>query len=682
MTEDVGPRKLAAIMSIDVAGYSAMSETDETQAVRLVSRLRELLDQIATARSGRIFNTAGDGFMLEFASAADALAAAEHVCGGVERKSIRVGVHIGDVLLSQNGDLLGHSVNVTARLQQLAQPGDVLVSMDVRRAVRGKLAQRLHPAGAVQLDKMSEAIEIFTLEAIAAPKPPRGKPVEPVLAVLPFDNESDDPQMDHFSEGVADEIIMTLLRNSKIKVIGRTSAFQFRGDRKGEAAHALRATHVLDGSVRCAGSKLRVNAQLIQAANGVVLWSERFDGDRSEVFALEDEIAAKVAASLRRSLTQSENASQPVNGAARELYLRARQIWLMLSDIEEDQTEVLLERCVSLAPEFADGWAALATVRAFLLPRHRDLIGDPKHDVALAAAQRALQLDPDCAQAFAALSLLKPAFGAYAEKLELVDEALKRTPNDSSLHVARAAWLYGVGRLNDAIAALEIASRLDPLGPAVEGLRASLLSARGDVDASLEIMRAAWARWPDSPFIWYLMWSTDCAAGRPDEAEALAAPDVAPRRAVTALDINVLRNYAAMMRLPLGERRNACGRLLALAAHGEGPIALSTVLFVAAHGWADGAFDALDAALDAGRDIKPDNHDTFGMARAQSSLQLFVNNGGTHIWQYPRFARLAARLGLAQYWIETGQWPDCASEVAYDFKAACAEAVAAQAPPP
>jgi len=678
VTEDVGPRKLVAIMSIDVAGYSAMSETDETQAVRLVSHLRDLLDQIASTRSGRIFNTAGDGFMLEFASAADALAAAEHVCGRIERKRIRVGVHIGDVLLSQNGDLLGHSVNVTARLQQLAQPGDVLVSMDVRRAVRGKLAQRLHPAGAVQLDKMSEAIEIFTLEAVAAPKA-RGKAVEPVLAVLPFDNESDDPLMDHFSEGVADEIIMTLLRNSKVKVIGRTSAFQFRGERKAEAAHALRATHVLDGSVRCAGARLRVNAQLIEAATGMALWSERFDGDRNEAFALEDDIAAKVAASLRRSLTQSEHVSQPVNPAARELYLRARQIWLMLSDIEEDQTEVLLERCVSLAPEFADGWAALATVRAFLLPRHRDMIGHPKHDAALEAAQRALQLDPNCAQAFAALSLLKPAFGAYGEKLDLVDEAIKRTPNDGSLHVARAAWLYGVGRLNDASDALEIASRLDPLGPAVEGLRASLMSARGEETTALEIMRAAWARWPDSPFIWYLMWSTDCAAGRPDEAEALAAPGVAPRRAVTALDINVLRNYAAMMRLPADQRRDACRRLLALIAHGEEPLALSTVLFVAAHGCADEAFDVLEAALNAGRDLKPDNHDTFGMARAQSPLQLFVNNGGVPIWKHARFPVLAARLGLAQYWLESEKWPDCASLVEYDFKQLCTEAVASLA---
>ncbi len=674
MSEDLNPKKLAAIMSIDVAGFSAMTEDDETRAVELVSQLRELLIKIAGEGAGRVFNTAGDGFMLEFSSAAGALAAAEHVCISIDRKRVRVGVHIGDVLISETGDLFGHSVNVASRLQELAEPGDVVVSMDVRRAVRGALAKRLHPAGAVQLDKMSEALEIFTLQSIAAPKP-RARRSEPVLAVLPFDNESDDPQMDYFAEGVADELIMTLLRNSSLKVIGRTSAFQFKGARKGEAAAALRATHVLDGSVRCGGSKLRVNAQLIETATGVVLWSDRFDGDRADAFALEDDIASRVAVSLRRSLAQSERAAHPINPAAYELYLRARQIWLMLSDVEEDQAEVLLERCVELAPDFADGWAALASVRAFLLPRDRDLIGEPQHAAALAAAERAVALDPDCPQALAALSLLKPAFGDYAEKLRLVNEALKRAPNDASLHVARSAWLYGVGRMSEAAAALEVASRLDPLGPAVEGLRASLMTARGEVDTALEIMHAAWARWPDSAFIWYLMWSTLCAGGHIDEAEALAAPGVPPRRAVTERDVAILRNYASMLRLDKDARGVACDRLLKQVANAEGPLALSTILFAAAHGCTEDALDALEAALDAGRPLKPDNHVAFGMARAQTPLQFFVFNGGTPVWTHRRFPKIAARLGLAQYWLETGKWPDCATQTDYDFKAACREAV-------
>ncbi len=661
-------------MSIDIAGYSAMTEIDEAQAASMVSALRGALEGAALVHGGRIFNTAGDGFMLEFCSAAGALGAAELLWSNVERGSVRVGVHIGDVLVTQTGDLLGHSVNVAARLQQVAQPGATIVSMDVRRAVRGKLAQRLHPAGAVHLDKMAETIEIFSLEPVASAKP-RTRKAEPVLAVLPFDNESDEAEMDYFSDGVADEIILTLLRQSTVKVIGRTSAFQFRGDRKTDAARALKASHVLDGSVRCSGQRLRASVQLIDASTGMALWSERYEGDRGDAFALEDDIAGRVAASLRRSLTQVERA-HPIDPAAYELYLRARQIWLLMSDVEEDQASVLLERCVALAPDFAVGWATLASVRALLLPRDRDVIGSPEHDAALEAAQRALALDPECAQALTALSLLKPAFAEHGEKIRLVNEALKRTPNDASLHVARAAWLYGVGRLKDAAKALETASLLDPLGPAVEGVRASLATARGEVQTAHEIISAAWRRWPDSPFIWYLMWTTLCVAKKPDEAEALAAPGVPPRWGVTEHDVGVLRNYTAMLRRSEEGRRQAFSAMLDALAQRRDPLPLSTVLVAAGAGCADQAFDLINAALDSGRDLTPDNHKGFGMARSQAPLQLFVSTGGTPIWRFERFPALAARLGLAQYWVETKQWPDCAAFVDYDFKAACGAAVA------
>jgi len=676
MSEEPGVRKLAAIVAIDLVGYSALSEVDEAKAIDAVSALRDALEGAALVHGGRIFNTAGDGFMLDFCSAAGALSAVEQLwVAGVERRAVRIGIHVGDVLASPNGDLFGHSVNVAARLQQIAEPGAVVVSMDVRRAVRGRMASLLVSAGAVHLDKMAETLEVFTLETHASARPRVRKP-EPVLAVLPFDNESDEAEMDYFSDGVADEIILTLLRQSNVKVIGRTSAFQFREERKRDAAAALKATHVLDGSVRCSPLALRVNAQLIDAATGMALWSERYEGARKDAFALEDEIAGKVAGSLRRSL-HTERQSQPINPAAHELYLRARQIWLMLSDEAEDQAETLLERCVALAPDFADGWAALASVRAFLLPRDRDLIGQPQHDAALAAAERALALNPECAQALAALSLLKPAFGEHGEKLRLVNEALKFTPNDSALHVARTAWLYGVGRLRDAVGALETASRLDPLGPAVEGLRASLTSARGDPDTAIDIMMAAWSRWPDSAFIWYIMWTTLCARRRLDEAEALAAPGVPPKRGVSEADVSVLRNYIAILRLSDTERQAGCSVLLKQLAQIDTPLPLSTVVFAAGSGCDDQAFDLLDAALDAGRPIRPDNHEAFGMARAQAPLQLFVNNGALPIWTFERFPHLAARLGLAQYWIETKKWPDCVIETRYDFKAACRAAVAA-----
>ncbi|MBX9745662.1 MAG: adenylate/guanylate cyclase domain-containing protein, partial [Hyphomonadaceae bacterium] len=228
VTEEPGVRKLAAIVAIDLVGYSALSEVDEAKAVDAVGQLRDALEGAALVHGGRIFNSAGDGFLLDFCSAAGALNAIDQLWNvGVERRAVRIGVHVGDVLASASGDLFGHSVNVAARLQQIAEPGAVVVSMDVRRAVRGRMASRLVSAGAVHLEKMSETLEVFTLETHAVARPRVRRP-DPVLAVLPFDNESDETEMNYFSDGVADEIILTLLRQSNVKVIGRTSAFQFR----------------------------------------------------------------------------------------------------------------------------------------------------------------------------------------------------------------------------------------------------------------------------------------------------------------------------------------------------------------------------------------------------------------------------------------------------------------------
>lgn len=702
MPSEPGSRKLATIMAVDLAGYSAMAERDETAAIDAVARVRDLLESVTQREGGRIFNTAGDGFMLEFASAAGALAAAEQACALAEDE-IRIGVHLGDVLVTPSGDLLGHGVNIAARLQQTATPGAVLVSVDVRRAVRGALANRLQAYGPVRLSKMAETIEAFLLGAADAPVlEMRGGPAQPVgfmakkgavrsvpatppvapqapaplLAVLAFDNESDH-ELDYFAEGIADEIMVILMRQSTLKVIGRTSSFQFRGKDKGAAPAALRASHVLDGVVRRAGARVRISTQLIEARTGVALWSARYDRDLADAFDLQDDIALEVAHALRYALSRNDKQADPIDPAAYDLYLRARQIWLTLSDLEEGQAETLLERCVARAPDFAPAWAALASARAFLLPRDRDMIGEPMHDRALAAARRALELDPDCPRAFGALALLLPGFGAYAEKIRLTEEALKRTPHDPALHVAQAGWLFGVGRIRDALAALYTAIELDPRWPVVESLHSALLSGQGDIEGALDVIAGAWSRWPDSAFTWYMMWLTLCMAGRLDEAEAMGAPENNPKRGVQPQDISVLREQVALLRLPQEERVAAFSAELGALSRSDAPLPVWTCMLAAANGCADQAFDLLHEALDTGRPIAPDRHSGFGMARGQTSLELFFNTGGVRFHAHKRFPRLAARLGLTEYWLSTGFWPDCADEVDYDFRAACAEAQAA-----
>lgn len=673
---ELGPTKLATIMSVDVAGYSALAEADEPAAIDAVTRLRAALETAAAKHSGRVFNAAGDGFMLEFASAVGALSAAEFLCQAVEGKRVRVGVHLGDVVVRDSGDLLGHGVNVAARLQQMALPGAVVASVDVQRAVRGKFAQRLYANGPVQLDKMDETIDVFTLGSMALPASRRAskRRAEPLLIVLPFDNFSTVADMGHFSDGVADEIILTLMRQSNLKVISRTSAFQFRGERKNAAASELGATHVLDGAVRCIGSQLRVSAYLSEAGSGVALWCERYDRELVNGFEVQDDIAAEVGVALKQEFARPERPAQPVPPAAWDLYLRARQMWLTLSDLEEQQAETLLTKCIALAPNFAPAWAALAEVRAFLLPRDRDICGEPMHSAAVEAAETALDIDANCPQAYIALSFLKPAFNSHEEKLRLVDEALRCSPNNPNMHVARAAWLYGVGRVKEALRTLDFAAKLDPLGGAVECVRASLIGAQGDLPRAADIITDAWSRWPDLPFTWYVAWTNLGAAGRLEDAEALSIPEIIPKRGVTDADVRVLKRFVALLRMSPEERRAACDARLDKLALTNGALPLTGCIFAAGNGCADKAFDLIDHALDNGRYLRADEHDGFGMARSQTTLQFFVNDGQTPFVNHPRFPRLAARVGLVQYWLDTQCWPDCAATVDYDFKRACEEA--------
>src|SRR5258706_4364412 len=331
MAENMPSRKLATIVGLDVDGYSARKEGDEAKTTAEVANLRKIIESIAESDGGRVFNSAGDGFMLEFGSSLSAVEAAQEFAERCEPK-VRVGVHVGDVAVQPNGDLLGHGVNVAARLMARSAPGAVLVSADVRRMIRGPIAERMLSRGMMQLDKMAETIEGFALPT-SAPSTviPQVKDSEPLLAVLPFDNLSNDPEMQFFSDGVSEEIMQRLMRGAKLKVVGRTSSFQFRGERKPDAARALNCTHVLDGSVRRAAANVRVSAHLVETRSQTTLWSDRFDSDLGDIFAVQDQISESIASALRRTFYSVS--SKAIDPAAYDLYLRGIRTAFVSEDL-------------------------------------------------------------------------------------------------------------------------------------------------------------------------------------------------------------------------------------------------------------------------------------------------------------------------------------------------------------
>ncbi len=656
MTAASQPRKLATIVALDVAGYSARTEADEAKTAAEIGVLRKVVEAVAAAHGGRIFNTAGDGFMLEFGSSLAAVEAALELAEKCEPR-VRVGVHVGDVVVQRNGDLLGHGVNVAARLMARSSPGGALMSADVRRMIRGPVAERLVSCGALQLDKMSDTIEAFALAAVAsAVLAVRPKSTEPVLAVLPFDNLSTDREMQFFSDGVSEEILQRLSRGAGLKVIGRTSSFQFRGERKGEAARALHCSHVLDGSVRRAGGRVRIAAHLTETASHTTLWSERYDRSLDDTFAVQDEISEAIAAALDQTFTRfSTKASDQ---AAYDLYLRAS---LKSYAPDELRTSVeLLEQATGRDPGFAEAWGRLAFSRVWLFfyqpfaerPRISALVGRE--------ADRALALDPQNVDALLAKFFVIPPYGRFLEA-DAALERIRRVPSPSSeLYVSRQ--LRAVGLVREGAEAAERAYRLNALDPLYANLLALAIMATGRVRESVPILQDLIARQPDMSFpVANLMrayallgdWPAvdrllDPAANRPLREFQEGLTFIRTKRDPTPENVGVMRSA-----LQEHVKRTGC-------------VDVSRLVYAAHVGLVEEAYAAVENAHLGPRGTADDATGP----DAYTTGMLFWH-GLREIRHDRRFVKLCARLGLVELWLATQKWPDCANEVPYDFRAEC-----------
>ncbi|MEQ1864658.1 MAG: hypothetical protein ABL996_08385 [Micropepsaceae bacterium] len=661
-------------MALDVAGYSARTEADEARTTAEVAALRSVIEAIAARHAGRVFNTAGDGFMLEFGSSLGAVEAAFELAATCEPK-VRVGVHLGDVVVQPNGDLLGHGVNVAARLMAQASPGSALVSADVRRTIRGPLAERLVSRGSLKLDKMAETIEAFALAAVVSAMAIVAQPksAEHVLAVLPFDNLSNDPDMQFFSDGVSEEILHTIARAKGLRVIGKGSSFQFRGSDKTarRVLGELHATHMLDGSVRRAGDQLRISAQLVETSSQTTLWSERYDRALTDIFALQDEIAGAIARALETALPATSR--RPVDPRAYDLYLKARVVARDLGNEALRRAATLLEQTVAIAPEFAEAWAELGAARAFLLPRTRDVIGEPAHDAALAAANRALALDKSCAGGYRTLAMLKPAFSDHAEKLRLIEQALAFAPNDPVIASAAGGAVLSVGRYDEAAAHFVRAAALEPMAPFLTAHVAYFRAGKGfvkEAEASFEDLDQ---RFPNSPWIMSLHSMLRLYTGQFDKAAQLlgragAYTDavIQRRRETYALHLSILRAPEAARAAMVSDMFDP---------ETSAVLSLTDCAAAAYAGYADLAYARLFEAFATGRHVAqaPDDYGG-GAVRAYLLGGTFFINGRAFRAD-PRFARFCQHAGLVDYWRVSGRWPDCADEVPYDFKAECEKAV-------
>lgn len=476
MTADPAHRRLAAVLAADVVGYSRLMGLNEVDTFVALKTLRhDLIDGKISEHQGRIVKLTGDGLLVEFSSVVNAVACAvdiqRHMIGRNidvptdQRIEFRMGVHLGDILVEDN-DIFGDGVNVAARIESIAKPGGVSISSSVRDNVGNRLNLMFEDRGEQALKNIDRPIRVFDvlIEALvrttasgAAPNPRRA------IAVLPFANMSGDPEQEYFSDGITEDIITNLLKISALGVVARNTSFQFKGRAVDvpQIARQLKVGHVLEGSVRKAGGRVRITAQLIDGATGEHLWAERYDRDLSDIFAVQDEISETIVSVLKLKLLPEEKAiiegRSTTNPHTYKLYLMARHYSVMGSQRHRPIIVRICRRAVDLDPGFAPAWALMSIALAVAR-----MMGNQAVESPMETANRAIELDPNLADAHAALGRALAGDGRYDEAMVALNRALELDPNSYEAHAAAARCAIAQRRLPDSLNHLEKAAALQP----------------------------------------------------------------------------------------------------------------------------------------------------------------------------------------------------------------------------
>ena len=460
-------RTLIALWFADIAGYSAHAAKDESGALRFVEILQGLSRETVPQYRGRVVKFVGDAVLAEFPSAELAVRAATALSIGYREGSaatgraqnLRIGVHLADVAVAADGDLYGDGVNAAARIQEAAEPGQVVISQDVWRQLRGRREFRFEHLGdrplkgtgpiGLYIVNVEDGTTRFPMSNITKDSlsPESKRQAIRALAVLPFADLSAEHDQEYFGDGVAEEILNALTKIGGLHIPARTSCFAFRGlslDAR-DIGKRLGVDALLEGSVRKAGRRLRISVQLIDARNGYHLWSERFDREIADVFAIQDEIASSVVSALGLSLTQREERhlikQSTTKVEAYEFYLRGRKLFHKWTRQNIDLGREMFERAVAIDPNFAAAWAGLATAHVHLF----GCDSQPHLDKAREASARALKLDPQSAEAHVAAAQGLSMQQRYADAAAEFERAIELDPTlfDAHYYFARSCFKSG-----------------------------------------------------------------------------------------------------------------------------------------------------------------------------------------------------------------------------------------------
>ena len=477
-------RKLAAILALDVAGYSHLMNQDEEGTLRgLMAHLSELVEPRIAAHRGRIVKRTGDGLLVDFASAVEAVRSAIEIQSGmVERNratpedsriEFRIGINLGDVII-EGDDIYGDGVNIAARLEGIAEPGAIFVSRAVRDSVRDKLEVALEDLGEKSVKNIARRVWVFGLgrasgaRSIPSPSPTADKAS---IAVLPFANMSGDAEQEYFSDGITEDLITDLSKVSGLFVIARNSSFAYKGKsvKVQEIGRELGVRFVLEGSIRKARDRVRITAQLIDAGSGGHLWADRFDRDLTDIFATQDEVVEKIVGALAVKLTRGEERRLRRGGTrnveAYEAWLRARELLARSTRDSVVQSRAMYRRAIEIDPNFAAPHAGLA----FAVISDYANAWTPEPEKALEEAERwarrAIELDIQEPVGHVALGNVLLWQRHHDAALAALNRAVELDPNYAQGHGLTGMTLMYAGRAAEALESFATTMRLDPLYP-------------------------------------------------------------------------------------------------------------------------------------------------------------------------------------------------------------------------
>jgi adenylate cyclase len=549
-------RRLAAILAADVVGYSRLMGADEAGTLTALKAHREgLIDPLIAGHNGRTVKLMGDGALVEFASVVDAVACAVAVQRGMaernaeapteQRIDFRIGINIGDVIV-EGDDIYGDGVNIAARLEGLAEPGGICISGDVFRQVRGKLDLPFDDLGEQALKNIAEPIRTYRIavgEGVGGA--PGGQadsptlPDKPSIAVLPFDNMSGDADQAYFADGITEDIITELSRFRQLFVIARNSSFTYRGRsaKVQDVAKDLGVRYVVEGSVRKAGNRVRVTAQLVDAQSGSHLWAERYDRELADIFAVQDEITRNIVAALPGRLEEADRdrarRKRTSNMTAHDYLLLGLERFRRFSPDENAAARELFQQAIALDPLYARAHTMLASTDVW------DVMTDASHDdpldAALGAVRTALALDNEDGWSHAIHGFILFLRRRDDEAEAAFRRAVALNPNDADTAAFLANVLVYWGRWQEALDWFVQADRLNPYPPGwYHWYRALALYSGREYEQAVRAIREIR---PLFPMCHAYLAACHAQLDRPDEAEAELAAFTGGGGGNTALEL-------------------------------------------------------------------------------------------------------------------------------------------------